>query len=153
MDTLLRVALIAVLGCTSLKSGDERLDSGDERPDVGLDAPDAFDAPPDTFDACADPPIGDCPPICMRERRTAGIELGGVGNIVGRDETWHCGVLWVLEEDTYVDNTSVLTIQAGTVIEAMPGTSLIVRDGSRIVVEGEADAPVRIRPPVDYESG
>lgn len=143
MDTLLRFGLLAVVvGCTPLESGDELRDGGPM--DSGPDVPDAFDASPDTFDACADPAIGECPPVCMRERVIAGRVLDGVGRRVPRDETWHCGVIWELREDTYVHG-SELTIEAGTVIEAWPGVSLIIEDGSRLVVDGTRDAPVVIR--------
>lgn len=143
MDALLRTGLLAlVVGCTTLEPGDDRLDGGPS--DAGPDVPDAVDAPPDTFDACADPPLGECPPLCMRERVVAGAVLTGVGRRVARDESWHCGVIWELREDTYVHEAE-LTIEAGTVIEAWPGVSLIIEDGSRLDVEGTREAPVVIQ--------
>lgn len=148
------LTLSLLCACTELAPGDERIDTGPGPVDVGADT---FDAGTDAADAsepdaCADPPIGDCPPLCLRDRRVAGLAVSGVGHSVGADQTWSCDTIWVLEDDTYVEN-STLTIEAGTLVEAMPGASLVVRDGSELVVRGSAQAPVVIRPPVPADVG
>ena len=134
--------LLALAGCTGLKPGDDLRDA----------AIDVHDADPDTHDACADPPIGDCPPLCLRPRVIAGQPFTGVGRVVSGDETWTCDNLWILEDDTYVQR-GTLRIEAGTLVLAEPDAALVIANNARLVVEGERDAPVSIRPPSDYAPG
>ena len=55
--------------------------------------------------------------------------------------TWTCNTIYVLEAETYVENNSVLTINAGTTILGDTG-ALIVTQGSRIEAVGHPDAPI-----------
>jgi hypothetical protein len=77
-----------------------------------------------------------CPDIGDREETLIEGEIDA-------DTTWSCDKLYILTTDlVFVVGDSTLTVEAGTVVQGDPGTALIVTQGSRLVSEGTADAPV-----------
>jgi len=61
--------------------------------------------------------------------------------------TLTCDSLYVLNGFVYVNDGDVLTVDAGTVIQAKPGqgedaSCLIVARGGQIVADGTADCPI-----------
>ncbi|MEN9580004.1 MAG: hypothetical protein RJA70_3013 [Pseudomonadota bacterium] len=60
---------------------------------------------------------------------------------VTKNATWTCENTYVLETKTFVTGGTV-TVEAGTVVQGMPGSALIFTTESRLVTQGTADAPV-----------
>lgn len=81
------------------------------------------------------PPPLDCPDLADREV----VELDGE---IDADTTWTCENLYILTDLTYVVGDSVLTIQAGTVVQGDEKAALVVTRGSQLVTEGTETDPV-----------
>ncbi|MEM9073140.1 MAG: hypothetical protein AAGE52_31840 [Myxococcota bacterium] len=143
MDTVLKrafVGFLLVAACTEFAPRDEL-------EDVGVDTFDAGDAGFDAFDAgCTDPPIGECPPLCLRERVVVGVfnDLVG-GRVVNLNAQWTCDNLYVLDGETYLEGDTVITIRPGTIIEGTAGAALVATADARVEALGTAEAPIVMR--------
>lgn len=147
--------VLAAFGCTPLADPNERLDAGgtsdassDAPLDAGADAI-AVDAGPD----CEPDPGAPCPPLCMRERRTLGDVVRGLGYLLAEDVTLGCDVLWEMRGHVYVDPGVTVTIAPGTVIDAQRNASLIVSNGARLDAQGTAELPITVQAASDTPWG
>jgi len=61
---------------------------------------------------------------------------------VGIDTQWRADRTYRLPADVFVHSDAVLRIEPGTLIQGMPGSSLIIARGSQLIAEGTAQAPV-----------
>ena len=143
MDTLTRIALVVLLGCTPLESGDDlrdvgSVDAGDATVDVG--APDSEPTDVGT-DACPTPPTG-CPPLCAREIELLGDNVGSSVRLIAIDQRLTCDKLYRMPDPTYVEPGAELVIEPGVVIQASSGAFLAVQSGARLVAEGTAEEPI-----------
>src|SRR5690606_10355066 len=95
-------------------------DSDDTDPDSGTDP---------------DPDPVDCPDLEDREEVL-------VSGEIDEDTTWTCDNLYILTDLTFLVDGSTLTVEPGTVVQGDVGAALVSTVGSRLVAEGQANAPV-----------
>ncbi|MDF1781805.1 MAG: hypothetical protein P1U67_10950 [Alcanivoracaceae bacterium] len=63
------------------------------------------------------------------------------GSIVG-NQTWTANRTWVLDGMVFVEEGSSLTIEAGTLIQGLPGSALVVTRGATLYSRGSRDKPI-----------
>lgn len=120
---LLVLFFALVLGCVPLRDPDERADAGGQ-PDAALQDSGPADATPDGG------------PVECGSGSTI-----SVWDVIDTDTTWSCANTYVLERPIWVRG-AVLTVEAGTRVEARPNGALIVERTAQLRSLGTASAPV-----------
>jgi hypothetical protein len=80
------------------------------------------------------PPTG-CPDVADRDEVLVGGEIDS-------DTTWTCDKLYIMEDQVFVVDDSVLTIDPGTEIQGDPTTALVITRGSQLISEGTKAQPI-----------
>jgi hypothetical protein len=74
---------------------------------------------------------------------TPGVRKQLVDGSIAGDTTWTCDRVWVLAEDTLVYVTDgTLSVEAGTTVQGLAGSALVIEKSARLQAVGTAEAPI-----------